>query len=109
MTIILRRAGEETEFPNDFGGLCELSKAVSNAIIGAADAGCQLLYLDIRRDGGHRVDGYAVHLCDSCKETFPECDAFADDVIWGDGKGNDNLCGCAMYNPIAMKEAKPCE
>ena len=37
------------------------------------------------------------NLCDSCKHSYPECPSKADDVIFGDGKGNDNIIACAVY------------
>ena len=44
-----------------------------------------------------------VHLCDSCKYTYPECPCKTDDVIFGNGKGNDNICACSKYEPSRRK------
>lgn len=40
-----------------------------------------------------------VHLCDSCRHVYPECPSEKDDVIFGNGKGNDNICACNKYEP----------
>lgn len=40
-----------------------------------------------------------VNLCDSCKQTYPECPSTTEDVLFGDGKGDDNICACALYKP----------
>lgn len=37
-----------------------------------------------------------VHLCTSCKYQYPECPADTG-VVFGRGKGNDNICQCADY------------
>ncbi len=43
-----------------------------------------------------------VHLCDSCRHVYPECPSEKDDVIFGNGKGNDNICACNKYEPSAQ-------
>lgn len=49
-----------------------------------------------------------VHLCDSCQYTYVTCPSHGDDAIFGDGKGNDNICACNKYLPIcAEPEQKP--
>lgn len=45
-----------------------------------------------------------VNLCDSCKYLYPDCPSEADDVIFGNGKGNDNICACNKYLPSAQPE-----
>lgn len=40
-----------------------------------------------------------VNLCDSCRNHFADCEADDDDVIFGDGEGNDNVCACSKYSP----------
>ena len=40
-----------------------------------------------------------VNLCDSCTYTYPECPSEKDDVIFGNGIGNDNICACNKYQP----------
>ena len=47
-----------------------------------------------------------VHLCDSCRHVFPECPSEKDDVIFGNGKGNDNICACNKYEPPAQSEQR---
>lgn len=51
-----------------------------------------------------------VHLCDSCRHVFPECPSEEDDVIFGNGKGNDNICACNKYEQSAQPEQRwiPC-
>lgn len=48
-----------------------------------------------------------VNLCDSCRHIYPECPSGKDDVIFGNGKGNDNICACNKYEPSIQPE--PCE
>lgn len=38
-----------------------------------------------------------VNLCDSCKKTYPDCDCR--NILFGDGKGEDNICCCNAYMP----------
>lgn len=45
-----------------------------------------------------------VNLCDSCKQTYPECPSTIEDVLFGDGKGDDNICACNKYEPSAQPE-----
>lgn len=42
-----------------------------------------------------------IHLCNSCQKTYLECDSKAEDIIFGNGIGNDNICACACYLPAA--------
>lgn len=37
------------------------------------------------------------HLCDSCKYNYPKCPSENEDVLFGSGVGNDNICCCAKY------------
>lgn len=46
-----------------------------------------------------QVHNNSIHLCDSCQYSFPSCLANAEDVLFGNGKGNDNICACNKYNP----------
>lgn len=39
-----------------------------------------------------------IHLCDSCEHKYPDCPCKPNDVIFGNGKGNDNICACNKYN-----------
>lgn len=45
------------------------------------------------------------HLCNSCGYEFPECPAGVNDVEFGDGLGNDNICACTKYDQ-KIKEVK---
>lgn len=38
-----------------------------------------------------------IHLCDSCKYNYPNCPSENEDVLFGNGVGNDNICCCAKY------------
>jgi hypothetical protein len=46
------------------------------------------------------------HLCDSCRNVYPECPSGKDDVIFGNGKGNDNICACNQYEPSVQPRKK---
>lgn len=46
-----------------------------------------------------------VNLCDSCTYTYPECPSEKDDVIFGNGIGNDNICACNKYQPTIQPVA----
>lgn len=37
------------------------------------------------------------HLCDSCKYNYQNCPSENEDVLFGNGVGNDNICCCAKY------------
>lgn len=43
-----------------------------------------------------------IHLCDSFGYSYPECPSESNDVIFGNGKGNDNICACGKYKPSAQ-------
>ena len=49
------------------------------------------------------VENNEVNLCDSCIYDYPECPCEANDVLFGDGKGHDNICCCNKYKPITRK------
>lgn len=38
-----------------------------------------------------------VHLCGFCKYDYPECPAGMSDIIFGNGKEQDNVCACAKF------------
>lgn len=38
-----------------------------------------------------------LNLCDTCTYEYPVCHAGMSDVTFGDGIGNDNICGCLQY------------
>lgn len=44
------------------------------------------------------IKNNCVHLCNSCCNRYPECEDI--EVLFGDGKGNDNICCCNKYEPI---------
>ena len=44
-----------------------------------------------------------VHLCSSCQYTYPTCPEHGNDVVFGDGIGNDNICACAKYKPSTRR------
>lgn len=50
------------------------------------------------------------NLCDSCDYSYPDCPSKNDDVIFGNGIGNDNICACNKYKPSAQTERRwiPC-
>jgi len=45
----------------------------------------------------------AVHLCDSCCDEQPECSPSY--LIFGTGKGNDNVVACDIYVPLTKCRA----
>lgn len=45
-----------------------------------------------------------INLCDSCDYSYPDCPSKNDDVIFGNGIGNDNICVCNKYKPSAQPE-----
>ena len=52
------------------------------------------------------VKNNKVHLCNSCSRDYPECQNETRQIInilFGDGKGNDNICSCNLYFPITIK------
>ena len=46
------------------------------------------------------IENNEVHLCKSCVNCFPECEA-QEGIIFGDGIGCDNICSCNKYIPLA--------
>lgn len=50
-----------------------------------------------------------VNLCDSCKYNYPDCPSKSNDVIFGNGKGNDNICACNKYKSSAQLELIHCK
>lgn len=49
-----------------------------------------------------------INLCDSCDYSYPDCPSESDDVIFGNGIGNDNICACNKYKPSAQQEIIVC-
>ena len=54
-----------------------------------------------------RIQNNAVHLCDSCQYTYVTCPSHGNDAVFGDGKGNDNICACNKYRPISAQTERP--
>lgn len=50
-----------------------------------------------------RIQNNVVHLCDSCQYTYATCPSHGNDAVFGDGKGNDNICACNKYLPISAQ------
>ena len=40
-----------------------------------------------------------INLCASCKFGISTCAANYEDLSFGNGWGNDNVCGCKVYKP----------
>lgn len=40
-----------------------------------------------------------INLCGSCRKEVATCDG--DNIIFGTGKGDDNIAACSMYTPLA--------
>ena len=47
-----------------------------------------------------------IHLCYSCEYDYPDCPCEYNDVIFGNGIGNDNICACNKYKPSTQPEQK---
>lgn len=45
-----------------------------------------------------------VHLCNSCKYEFPVCPIKNDDIVFGNGVGDDNICACSKYVPSVQSD-----
>lgn len=83
---------DKEEFERDFDEILDL------ALIG-------LEYkTQLSQEGTTSALNNQVNLCDSCTYTYPECPSEKDDVIFGNGIGNDNICGCNKYQPPAQPE-----
>ena len=50
------------------------------------------------------IKGNKVNLCDSCRLDYPTCPTTVQDVAFGNGKGNDNVCMCPNYIPVAYRQ-----
>lgn len=50
------------------------------------------------------IKGNKVNLCDSCRLNYPTCPPKFQDIAFGDGKGNDNVCMCSSYIPVAYRQ-----
>jgi hypothetical protein len=45
------------------------------------------------------------HLCDSCQSNYPECGP--GNIIFGNGKGNDNIIACSLYIAASKPKSHP--
>jgi len=48
------------------------------------------------------VENTKIHLCDTCKYVFPECNP--EKIEFGDGFGNDNVIECSQYESEVMND-----
>ncbi|MFH1547029.1 MAG: hypothetical protein ABIC57_00930 [bacterium] len=49
------------------------------------------------------------HLCESCKKEAPTCDVVAEeDIMFGWGPGDDNVCKCEKYEPREVTDEREC-
>ena len=81
--------------------LVERKENCTNCIY-EGSAGCSVVEICGENKLTHRCHMYEAkdtkrNLCDSCKHFFAECSATSDDIIFGDGVGNDNVYDCAKY------------
>ena len=74
--------------------------AIAETVVNGECLGCTLAE-DILYDVPSAQLNNQVHLCNSCKykNSYPVCPSGKDDVIFGNGVGNDNICACACYTP----------
>ena len=54
-----------------------------------------------------KIPNNKVHLCNSCQHTYVTCPSHGADAVFGDGTGNDNICACSQYLPIAAQPERP--
>lgn len=76
-------------------------------------AGCSIVEICGENKLTHRCHMYEAkdtkrNLCNSCKFSFAECSVTLDDIIFGDGVGNDNVYACDKYEQKAEPPAN-CE
>ena len=64
--------------------------------LGGAVSGARELIKSAPSAEATETTGNHVHLCDSCRYSYPDCPDDAK-VIFGDGKGHDNICACSKY------------
>ena len=50
------------------------------------------------------IENNSVNLCDSCTHNIETCPG--NGILYGDGKGNDNIVCCAAYTPGFKKVKK---
>jgi hypothetical protein len=48
-----------------------------------------------------------LHLCESCKKQYPDCEATKEGIVFGNGIGNDNIIGCTAYDNRWMSQNEP--
>ena len=76
-----------------------------NRILEAADEYAENEKAQLSCEGTTFALNNQVNLCDSCTYTYPECPSEKDDVIFGNGIGNDNICACNKYQPTVQPVA----
>lgn len=47
-----------------------------------------------------KIMNNSVHLCNSCCNNYPDCDADENSIFFGDGIGEENICCCNRYVPL---------
>lgn len=73
------------------------------------DSGCWIrykLFENVLREQPTVQPDNQINLCDSCDYLYPDCPAKNDDVSFGNGIGNDNICACNKYLPSAQPEQR---
>ena len=71
-------------------------------------AGTSLIFIKVYGECGYsgitteRLNITETHLCNNCEFLFPECNG--NDIVFGNGKGNDNVVMCDCYKKQALKE-----
>lgn len=91
---------EDDEFGDAFPGCCWKHNGEADWEQPDKHKGCK----DWLTDKLVEIKDNQVHLCKSCKNAFPKCFAQADDVIFGSGVGNDNICACSKYEPLMERD-----
>lgn len=59
---------------------------------------------EFRKEKSMKITNNCIHLCQSCYKEYPNCDANNDDIVFGDGIGNDNICCCNKYLPLVERD-----
>lgn len=61
---------------------------------------------EFRKEKSMEITNNRIHLCQSCHKEYPNCDANNDDIVFGDGIGNDNICCCNKYLPLVERDTE---
>lgn len=59
---------------------------------------------EFRKEKSMEITNNCINLCQSCYKEYPNCDANNDDIVFGDGIGNDNICCCSKYLPLVERD-----